>query len=114
MSELWAGSDDPRILRAFSNPATAADNPIIAAVANRKIKVLAGSVVNNVATANTLIWKSNANIIGPSIVLPASLFGYVPYPYNEAGWLITNLGEALNLNLSAATAVGVQVIYILV
>lgn len=114
MSEVFAGADDPRIIRAFANPATSGDQPIIAAVANRKIKVLAGLVVNNAATANTVIWKSNANIIGPSIVLPANLFGFVPFPYNEAGWLLTNLGEALNLNLSASTAIGVSVVYLLV
>ena len=116
MSEIFAGADDPRVQRAFSNPAGAGDNTIVAALTapNRKIKVLAGVIVNNAATAQTVFFKSGANTIGPNILLPASVFGFVPLPYNEAGWLTTNAGEALILNLSAATAVGITVVWIAV
>lgn len=115
MSEIYGGADDPRVLRAFGNPAASGDNTIIAAVPGRKIKVLAGGIVNNVATANTVFWKSAAATISPNVVLPASVFGAVVYPYNEAGWMQNlNVNEALILNLSAATAVGVWLVYILV
>lgn len=116
MSDIFPLTDHPALLRTFGNPAGAGDNTIIAAQTspNRKIKVLGGLIVNNVATAQTVFFKSGANTIGPNIVLPASLFGLVPFPYMEPGWLLTNPGEALILNLSAATAVGITVIYVVI
>lgn len=116
MSDIFPLTDHPSLLRAFGNPAGIGDNTIIAAqtAPNRKIKVLSGIIVNNAATAQTVFWKSGANTIGPNILLPASVFGFVPLPYNEAGWLLTNAGEALILNLSAATAVGVTVNYVII
>lgn len=109
-------SDHPGILRAFGNPAGAGDNTVVAAAVapNRKIKVLAGVIVNNVATAQTVFFKSGGTSIGPNILLPASLFGMVPFPQNDLGWLMTNAGEALVINLSAATAIGITVLYVLI
>lgn len=111
MSDVFPLTDHPAVQRAFANPAGAGDNAIVAAVPGKKIKILALIAWNNVATAQTIIFKSAAAAISPSFVLPASVVGAVDLEYCEAGWFLTNVGEAFNVNLSAATAVGVHVIY---
>lgn len=114
MSEVFAGADDPRIQRAFVNPAAIADNPVVAAVAGKKVKVLAMQLWNNAATANTATVKTAAAAISPPFTFQAAMHGTIILPYNEAGWFLTNAGEALNLALTAATAVGCLVTYIMV
>ena len=114
MSDILPLVDHPAILRTFANPAAIADNAVVAAVAGRKIKVLAMKLWNNAATANTATVKSNAAAISAPYTMQAAMHGSIDFPYNEAGWFLTNLGEALNLALTAATAVGATVVYTLV
>src|SRR5678815_5218098 len=114
MSDILPLVDHPAIVRSFVNPAAIADNTVVAAVSGRKIKVLAMKLWNNAATANTATVKSNAAAISSPFTMQAAMHGSIDFPYNEAGWFLTNLGEALNLALTAATAVGVTVVYTLV
>lgn len=102
------------VQRAFADPAGIGDNLIVAAVAGKSIRVLAAMMMNNVATAQSARFRSSANSISPLNAFGAVSNGIMQYLFNPQGWFQTNPGEALNLNLTAATAVGVMVTYILV
>jgi len=102
------------VSRAFADPASSGDNAVVAAVAGKIIRVLGFVLMNNVATANNVRFRSATNSISCLFGFGAIADGIVYGPYNLHGWFQTNAGEALNINLSAATAVGVQVVYVLV
>lgn len=102
------------VQRAFADPASIGDNLIVAAVAGKSIRVLAAMMMNNVALAQSARFRSAANSISPLNAFGVVANGIMSYPFNPMGWFQTNAGEALNLNLTAATAVGVMVTYILV
>lgn len=91
------------------NPATAAANEIVAAVAATKYRVLA-VYMHATGGANTATWKSATTAISGAIDLLADTA--VVLPYSPVGWFQTAAAEALNLTLSAATAVAVNVVYI--
>jgi hypothetical protein len=86
----------------------AADNLIVAAVAGKRIQVLGFVVANAVATAQAITWKSAANALTGAMALPSSIGGSLPVDSGDrdVALFVTNPGEALNLTLSAATAVG--------
>ncbi len=75
---------------------------IVAAVAGRVIRALSDRVMAN-GTVNVK-WKSNTTDICGLAYLVANT-GYVD-PFNPVGWFETAAGEALNIDLSAAVAVG--------
>lgn len=89
---------------------TLGSNAVVAAQPGRGIRVLSMVVV--AAAANTVKLMSNATSITGLYALAAN--GGLVLPYNEHGWCQTADGEALNLNLSAATAVGATIQYIVV
>lgn len=98
------------VQRAFADPTGAGDNQIVAAQgAGKKIRVLAARVSNNAGTANNVRWRSATNSKSGLRALAGN--AETVWPYNQEGWLETNANEALNLNLSAATAVGVEVVF---
>lgn len=89
---------------------TLGSNTVIAGQTGRSIRVLSMVVV--AAAANTIKLMSAATAITGLYALAAN--GGLVLPYNEHGWCQTAEGEALNLNLSAATAVGATIQYIVV
>ena len=107
-----------RMKTAFADPAGAGDNLLVAAPgAGLKIVVYGYFLLNNAATAQNVRFRSAANSKGPLMVFPAA--GAVPNTpifQNPTGFPLfeCNANEALNLNLSAATAVGVMVQYAVV
>jgi hypothetical protein len=94
---------------AFANPSSIGSNAIIAAVAGARIRVL--SVVMVSTLANSVKFMSAATDISATFPLAAN--GGLVLPFNEHGWFETVVGEALNLNMTAATATGTQIHYIL-
>lgn len=92
----------------FITAASAGDNALLAAVAGKRIRVHALDVFNGVATANTVKFRSAANDISLPVTLPGVAGADVTLPAVPQGsyHFQTNVGEALNINLSAATAVG--------
>lgn len=90
------------------------DTPVVAAVAGKKIRVKAFALTNGAASVQNVKWRSGttditglfySTAIGPIVthdLAPANDF------YFE-----TAAGAALNINLSAATAVGGSVQYTL-
>lgn len=91
-----------------ANPTAIGNTAIVAAEANARFRVLGLAMVS--VGANSVKFQSNASDITATFALAAN--GGVVLPFNEHGWFETLPGEALNVNLSAATAVGVQVHYI--
>jgi hypothetical protein len=92
----------------FITASALGDNTLLAGVANKRIRVHALDVFNGAATANTVKFRSNANDIGLPVTLPGVAGADVTLPpVPQGGYHFqTNVGEALNINLSAATAVG--------
>lgn len=102
-----------RMKSTFVDPAGAGDNQVLAAPGvGFKIVVLGFLVMNNAATAQNIRFRSAANSKFPLLVFPAA--GTVPNPpifIPVTGFPLfeCNENEALNINLSAATAVGALV-----
>jgi hypothetical protein len=89
----------------------AASGTVVAAVAGYKIRVL-GFVVS--ALGATAIKFQSAATTDISLTMSlAATSGFV-VPQNPVGWFETVVSEALTLNMTVATTVGVQVIYALV
>jgi hypothetical protein len=83
------------------------DNPVVAAVTGKKIRVKSFQLVNGANTANSVKWRSGTADISGVATAPAAFgpFGVVPPSDPKAFLMETVAGQALNLNLSAATAV---------
>lgn len=95
------------VLSTFVNPSASGATQIIAAQTGQKIRVI--SVVVVTTLANNVKFTSAANDI--SATWPLGANGGLVMSFNEHGWFETNEGEALNVNLSAATATGVHINY---
>ena len=88
----------------------AASGQVVAAQAGFKIRVL-GFIVSCLG-ATAVKFQSAASDI--SLTMSIAATGGFVAPMNDVGWFETAVGEALNLNMTVATTVGVQVIYALV
>ena len=101
-----------RLQTFFADPAAIGDNAIAAAPGvGVKWVVYGYQVWNNADTAQTARFRSAANSKGPAMVMGVSTGAKTEYDMPVSGFPIfeCNDNEALNLNLSAATAVGVMV-----
>lgn len=112
--------DYVQIQRGFADPAGAGDNQLVAApAAGFKVRLLAAMWLNNAVTAQNVRFRSGTNSKSAIYNNPAPLAGQnvnqpMSLPFNQAGWLDCNAAEALNLNLSAATAVGITFVYVVI
>lgn len=84
------------------------NNVVVAAVPGKRILVMAYNYVSNGAV--NVHWRSASTPISGPMYMDAASKGKV-CPYNPKGWCRTAVGEALNLNLSAAVAVGGEITY---
>lgn len=85
---------------------------IVALVSSKKIRVLALQLVANAAV--NVKWQSHVTPTDlTGLAYLAANGGYV-LPYNPVGWFQTNTGEALDINLSGAVAVGGSLTYVAV
>ena len=90
-----------------ANPSASGQSAVLAAVSGAVIRVLGLAVV--ATAANAVKFQSASTDISATFPLGAN--GGLVLPFNEHGWFETNLGEALNINMTVATATGVHVIY---
>lgn len=97
------------IKNAFLNTSTIGANQIIAAPTGMCVRVIGLAVVST--AANNVKFQSAGNDI--SALFPLGANGGLVLPFNEHGWFQTNNGEALNMNISAATATGVSINYVI-
>lgn len=91
-----------------ANPATTGNTQIAPADVNARYRVLSLIMISTLA--NSIKFQSNTTDISATFPLGAN--GGFVLPFNEHGWFETAFGEALNVNLSVATATGVQIQYI--
>lgn len=85
---------------------------IVALVSSKKIRVVAMQLVANAAV--NIKWQSHVTPTDlTGLAYLAANGGYV-FGYNPAGWFQTISGEALDINLSAAVAVGGSLTYVTV
>ena len=97
------------VQRAFLTTASAGSNILVTAPTGMQIRVLAVAVVSTLT--NSIKFQSAANDISATFPLGAN--GGLVLPYNDHGWFICNVGEALNINLGTATSTGVSITYII-
>lgn len=90
--------------------ASSGNNTVVAAVSGKKIRVLAVQLISS-GTVNAK-WQTAAG--GTDLTGLAYLVANAGYvlPFNPVGWFETAAGALLNLNLSAAIAVGGSVTYV--
>jgi len=94
---------------AFINASSIGATQIIAAQPGMSIRVIDAAVISTLA--NTVKFQSAATDISATFPLGAN--GGLVLPFNEHGWFQTAPGEALNINLSVATATGISINYII-
>jgi hypothetical protein len=97
---------------AVVSAASSGANVVIAAVTGKRIKVIA--YVLKTKAAVDVKWQSAATDVTGLMGLNSTDSGIVVPPSELSGWWTGGVGEALNLNLSGAVAVGGHVTYVLV
>ena len=98
------------ILKAFVNASSLGSNAVVSAVNGKSIRVTGVALVTTLA--NSVKFLSAATDISATFPLGAN--GGIVLAFNEHGWFQTNSGEALNLNLSVATATGLSITYVVI
>ena len=93
---------------------TIGDTAVVAAVTGKRVVVSDVVLYNGVATANNVKFRTGTTDLYPAFPMP--LATGIPISIDAPqrtgqSVLRTNAGEALNINLSAATAVGGFVVY---
>lgn len=94
---------------------TAGDNTLVAAVAGRKIRVLAAVIAGTGAA--TVAFESTAGgdaLTGDMGVSIAAEVDSIVLPHNPAGWFETVAGELLNLEVAGAGSVSGCLTYVLI
>jgi hypothetical protein len=102
------------VKRAFASVAAGTtDGPVVAAVAGKKLRVLA-FILMAAATATLATFNSKGAGAGVAIspAYPCAINGGLAPPYNVHGWLETSAGEGLTLTTGAGSTVVVQVVYV--
>lgn len=104
------------MLTAKIDASSSGSNEIVAAVAGKRIRVLGYVVIANAAVAIT--WLSASTSLSGAMNLAGAGYGVSTGQAVTEGFrgfhLQTAVGEALNLNLSGAVAVGGHLVYELV
>lgn len=102
-------NDRIRYKHAYANPASSGSNTVVSAVTGQKIKVIGAFVV--AAAVNTVKFMSASTDLTGGMALAAN--GGFTLPISDKGipYFETAAGEALNINLSASTAVAVTIVY---
>lgn len=87
---------------------TAATQAVIPAVAGKRILVFGVWLVNGVATAQTVQFKSGANNLTGVMSLPSAVGGTLPLSSgsDDVAVFFTDVGAALSMVQSAGTQVG--------
>lgn len=90
--------------------ASAGNNTIVAAVPDRRIRVLSVFII--AATATTAQFQSGAGGTALTGACPLGDTGGYVLPFNEGGWFQTEPNTLLNLSLGGAVSVAGSISYI--
>ncbi len=111
--DFGAGVQYP-VKRAFANVAASqVDSAIVAAVAGKKIAVLAVAMVSG-GTETNVTFNTKPAGAGSAIspLFANGINGGAVLPYNPMFWFLTAAGEGLSVTTGAGSATGVQVLYV--
>ncbi len=89
---------------------TLGDNTLVAAVAGKKIRVLAAALAAN-AVLNSVRFESGAGGTALTGIMPIVADGNLILPLNGFGWFETAAGALLNLELGNGTLVAGILVY---
>lgn len=109
-SEMRAGGSAVTPKFAVIDAATSGDNTLVAAVASKKIRVLALFAVATGAVNVRFESGAGGTALTGQMNLVANT-GFV-LPFNPAGWFETAVNTLLNMELSAAVSVDGSLVYI--
>ena len=107
-SVMWSGTTQLMPKFAAITASASGATVVVASVASKKIRIISYVVVANAAV--NVKFQSNASDKTGLLYLAAN--GGVSGAYAPTGHFETASGEALNINLSAAVAVGGHVTYV--
>ena len=93
---------------AFLTPSVSGSNTIVAVQTNQRIIVLQCCVITS--GTNSVKFQSNGTS-DISALMPLAANGGFVLPFSAVGWMQTNIGESLTINLSAGNSTGVQVVW---
>lgn len=99
-------------LRALISTSASGTSQVVAATANKKIRVLTGFLV--AAAAVSVKFQSAITPTDLTGAMPFATNGGLAIPYSDLGQFETIAGEALSINLSGAVAVGGAITYVTV
>lgn len=109
MSNVTRTAPQQRTIKStFINASSSGATEIIAAKTGMAIRVIDAAVVTT--SANSVKFLSASTDISATFPLAAN--GGFILPFNEHGWFQTVEGEALQVNLSVASATGIHINYI--
>ena len=97
--------------RAFANASAGGNTLLVAApTANQKIRVISMVLI----TSGIVSVKLQSNVTDITSLKALAANGGYSLAGNELGWYETAKGDPLNVNLSGAIAVGVDISYVIV
>lgn len=96
---------------AVISASTSGNNTLVAAVASKKIRVLAYNFIGNGAV-NAKFQSGAGGTDKTGLKYIAAAGGGICAPFNPVGWFETATNTLLNLNLSGAVAVGGELVYV--
>lgn len=108
---------DRSVLGGFaSTAASTTDGVVVAAVANKRIRVVSFIINQGDTTASTVTFNSKGAgagvAIGPALKVAAN--GVIVAPFSDGGWFRTAVGEGLTVTTGAGSATAVLVNYAVV
>ena len=103
-----ADGKERHTLFAFGNPSSGGNTQLVAAQGGLRIVVLEVCIITS--GAQSVKFQSATNDI--SCAWPLATNGGLVLPMSEHGWMQTNVGEALNVNLSVGSNTAVQIAWI--
>lgn len=103
------GTTQYTVKRAYVDASASGSTQVVALVSTKKLRVLSYELIANGAV--NIHFRSNATQISSTKYAPQAGWG-IARSHNSFGYFETSAGETLNVNLSAAVSVGVQITYI--
>lgn len=96
---------------AILDTSTLGANILITAPTTADVSIRVLSLVIVAAAANTVNLQSTTTTSNKTSLFALAANGGLVLPFSEHGWFQCTAGEGLSINLSAATAVGITVQY---
>jgi hypothetical protein len=101
-------ASDLNVSYAFATPSSSGSTTLVVAQAGQRIIVLQVCVITS--AANNIKFQSNGST-DISALFPLAVNGGFVMPYSQLGWMQTNIGESLTINMSSGSSTGVQVVW---